>query len=120
MVIIMKRVNSLNIKVGQKLKNARLAAGFTQEQVAEKLDCSNRYIGQLETDRTLGSIDFILELCNLYNVTLNDIYSEYLKFDFDELKENFPNIVGYYNLNDEFNSIIDNNIQYLNSLQNRK
>ena len=120
MVIIMKRVNNLNIKVGQKLKNARLAAGFTQEQVAEKLDCSNRYIGQLETDRTLGSIDFILELSNLYNVTLNDIYSDYLKFDFDELKENFPNIVGYYNLNDEFKSIIDNNIQYLNSLQNRK
>lgn len=116
----MKKISNLNIKVGKKLKSARLSAGYTQEQVAEKLDCSNRYIGQLETDRTLGSIDLIIDLCNLYGVTLNDIYSDYLDFDFNQLNQNLCSIIGYYKLNDEYKSIIDNSIQYLNSLQKDK
>lgn len=114
----MKKVSKLDIKVGNILKNARIAAGLTQEQVAEKLDCSNRYIGQLETNRTIGSIDLIIELCNLYGVSLNDIYGDYLKFDFKEISQNFPGIVGYHQLNNEYRSIVDNTISYLNKLQN--
>lgn len=58
-------------------------------------------------------------MCNLYGVSLNDIYDDYLKFDFNELTKNIPNIIGYYQLNDEYKSIVDNNIQFLNKLQNK-
>ncbi len=115
----MKKISNLDIQVGKQLKNARISAGLTQEQVAEKLDCSNRYIGQLETNRSSGSIEVISELWNLYGVSLNDIYGDYLKFDFNELTKNIPNIIGYYQLNDEYKSIVDNNIQFLNKLQNK-
>ena len=111
----MKRISSLNIEVGEKLKNARLVAGYTQEQVAEIIDCSSRYISQLETNRTLGSIDSILKLCNLYKISLNDIYSDYFEFKFNEYKDT-QNIIGYNALNDEYKSIVDNTIQYLNNL----
>ena len=111
----MKRISSLNIEVGEKLKNARLAAGYTQEQVAEIIDCSSRYISQLETNRTLGSIDSILRLCNLYKITLNDIYSEYFEFKING-KKDAQNIIGYNALNNEYKSIVDNTIQYLNNL----
>ena len=111
----MKRISSLNIEVGEKLKNARLVAGYTQEQVAEIIDCSSRYISQLETNRTLGSIDSILKLCNLYKISLNDIYSDYFEFKFNEYKD-AQNIIGYNALNDEYKSIVDNTIQYLNNL----
>lgn len=116
----MKKISKLDINVGKKLKNARTIAGLTQEEVAEKFDCSNRYIGQLETNRTLGSIDLIVELCNLYGTDLNTIYSDYLKIDFNKLEQNFPNIIGYYQLNDEYRSIVDNTIQYLNKIQKSK
>lgn len=112
----MKRISGLNIKAGKKLKNARLSAGYTQEQVAEIIDCSSRYISQLETNRTLGSIDSVLKLCNLYKITLNDIYSDYFEFKFNECKDT-QNIIGYNALNDEYKSIVDNTIQYLNNLQ---
>lgn len=115
----MRRKNRLNIKVGDKLQKARKIAGYTQEEVAEKIDCSNRYIGQLETNQTLGSIDVIIELCNLYNITLNELYSEYLTFNLDEIKEKYPNIVGYHQLNHEHRSIIDNTIEFLKSLENK-
>ena len=115
----MKRISSLNIEVGEKLKNARLVAGYTQEQVAEIIDCSSRYISQLETNRTLGSIDSILRLCNLYKITLNDIYSEYFEFKING-KKDAQNIIGYNALNNEYKSIVDNTIQYLNNLLNQR
>ena len=39
------------IKVGEKLKSARLNAGLTQEQVAEKVNCESAYISRLENNK---------------------------------------------------------------------
>ena len=117
----MRRKNKFNIEVGSILQNARIAKNLTQEEVAEKVDCSSRYIGQLETNRTLGSIDLIIELCNLYEISLNDIYGIYLKaINLSASKDKCPNIVGYNELSSEYRSIIDNNINFLNTLQNKK
>ena len=52
------------------------------------------------------------------HITLNDLYGEYMDVDTD-LSENIS-FCGYINLNDEYKSIIDNNINYLNQLQNNK
>ena len=117
----MRRKNKFNIEVGSILQNARIAKNLTQEEVAEQVDCSSRYIGQLETNRTLGSIDLIIELCNLYEISLNDIYGIYLKaINLSASKDKCPNIVGYNELSSEYRSIIDNNISFLNTLQNKK
>lgn len=117
----MRRKNKFNIAVGSILQNARIAKNLTQEEVAEKVDCSSRYIGQLETNRTLGSIDLIIELCNLYDITLNDLYGIHLKaINLSASKDKFPNIIGYNELSSEYRSIIDNNINFLNTLQNKK
>ena len=117
----MRRKNKFNIEVGSILQNARIAKNLTQKEVAEKVDCSSRYIGQQETNRTLGSIDLIIELCNLYEISLNDIYGIYLKaINLSASKDKCPNIVGYNELSSEYRSIIDNNISFLNTLQNKK
>lgn len=117
----MRRKNKFNIAVGSILQNARIAKNLTQEEVAEKVDCSSRYIGQLETNRTLGSIDLIIELCNLYDITLNDLYGIHLKaINLSASKDKCPNIIGYNELSSEYRSIIDNNINFLNTLQNKK
>jgi len=117
----MRRKNKFNIQVGNILQNARIAKGLTQEEVAEHVDCSSRYIGQLETNRTIGSIDLMIELCNLYGITLDDLYGIYLQsIDYSKYKNKCPNVVGYNQLCPEYRSIIDNNINYLNTLQNNK
>lgn len=113
----MRIMNNPNITVGKKLQNARIAAGYTQEQVAEILNCSSRYIGQLETNKSIGSISIIIELCNLYNITLNDLYADFLN---SNSIENQSSIIGYKQLKEDYKLIIDNNIQFLNSLQNKK
>ena len=115
----MRHKNIIDLKIGTKLKNARIACGYTQEQVAEKVNCATRYMGQLETNRTFGSIGLLVALCNLYNITLNDLYGEYLTADSKEGNNSIPSIIGYSQLNDEYRAIVDNNIQFLNSLQNK-
>ncbi len=114
----MRLSRNQEIKVGEKLQKARLANGYTQEQVAEIIGCSSRYIGQLETNNTSGSISLVVDLCKLYHITLNDLYGEYIDVNTD-LSGNIS-FCGYINLNDEYKSIIDNNINYLNQLQNDK
>lgn len=106
------------IEIGEKLKNIRLACGYTQEEVCEKIDCSARYICQLETNKTMGSIPLILDLCALYGITLNELYSDYLDLKSNSNAASFA--PGYSSLNSEYRSIIDNNIVFLNKLQVKK
>lgn len=113
----MRIKNNPDIKVGKKLQSARMACGYTQEEVAEILNCSSRYIGQLETNKSFGSISLMIDLCNIYNITLNDIYADFIN---TENVTNNSSIIGYNALKDEYKQIIDNNIQYMNSLQNKK
>lgn len=112
------RHNNNKIEIGEKLKNARLSCGLTQEQACEKIHCAPRYIGQLETNNTIGSISLILELCNLYSITLNDLYADYL--DIESTTNDLSHIIGYFKLNSYNRSIIENNIAFLNKLQNNE
>lgn len=111
----MRKTFNHNIKIGKKLQFARLSAGYTQEEVAEKLDCSSRYIGQLETNRSSGSINIIIQLCNLYNISLNDLYGEYLT----NSGGNHSSSLGFSNLNQEHQLIIENTIEFLLSLEKK-
>ncbi len=114
----MRLCKNTNIKIGSKLQKARISNGYTQEQVSELVGCSSRYIGQLETNTTLGSISIIINLCNLYNISLNELFSDFLNLENDLPSTN--SFCGYINLSEEYKSIVDNTIVYLNQLQNEK
>lgn len=111
----MRRKNE-ELKIGEKLKNARLSCGFTQEDVCDKLGYAPRYISQLENNESAGSIFLIIDLCNLYGITLDFLYADYLKVN--SSFEDISSISGYFKLNDEHKSIIENNITFLNKLEN--
>lgn len=111
----MKKTNK-DIIIGEKLRKARIAAGYTQEQSSEEVEYAPRYIGQVETDRSKGSPALIIDLCNLYGVSMNYVYSDYL----NNHECNSDVILGYNNLTEEHRQIVDNTISFLNSLQNKK
>lgn len=112
----MKFSKDANIKVGNKLQNARISNGYTQEKIAELVGCSPRYISQLESDITIGSLPLIINICKLYHISLDDLYGEYLQVS-TSLSKNI-NFCGYLSLKEEYKSIVDNSITYLNKLQN--
>ncbi len=111
----MKFAQNEKIEIGKILQSIRKSLGMTQEQVAEKLDLAPRYISDIERNKTKGSLDTLVKLCNIYKVTPTFILKDYLisqDFEMD------PNLIGYYNLSDYEKEVILNIIQFMNSQKN--
>ena len=59
--------------MGAKLRKARKRMRMTQEQAAEKVDMSASMIGHIERGSRIPSVDTIVRLCKLYNVSADVI-----------------------------------------------
>lgn len=106
--------NIKNITYGQKLKIARESLGLTQEKVAEYLGLGPRYVSDIERNKTKGSIDTLIKLCNIYNLTPNDLLSEYIYFN---IETNNIELSAFYSLNKENQKIILDLIKFYNQKQ---
>lgn len=65
-------------KIGKKIKLARLKAGYTQEELAEKLSLSARYISQLERGISFGTASTIVNICKTLNIDSNFLFEDIL------------------------------------------
>lgn len=100
------------IKIGKNLQQIRKSNGYTQEKLAEEIEVSTRYVSDIEQDRAKPSYEVLIRICNLFKVSLNQIFSEYLK-----IKENKSleySISGYDKLNKEDKETIEHLITYFN------
>jgi len=60
-------------RIGERFKQARKNAGYTQEQVAAKLDLSQSYIANIEGGKAWPSLHLFLDFCDLYHVTADSL-----------------------------------------------
>lgn len=61
------------MKIGKKLKNARIEAGLTQEKAAEKIDVSRQTISNWENEKSYPDIISVIALSDLYSVSLDEL-----------------------------------------------
>ena len=61
------------MEIGKKLKDARINAKLTQEKVAEKINVSRQTISNWETEKSYPDIVSVIELSNLYSISLDDL-----------------------------------------------
>lgn len=61
------------MKIGDKLKNARIKKSMTQEDVADKLYVSRQSISNWENNKTYPDIGNVLALSDLYEVSLDEL-----------------------------------------------
>lgn len=61
------------MKIGDKLKNARLNKKLTQEEVAEKLFVSRQSISNWENNKTYPDIGNVIALSDLYQISLDEL-----------------------------------------------
>ena len=61
------------MKIEMKLKDARIQAGLTQEQVAEKLMVSRQTISNWENGKSLPDIVSIMSLSDLYQISIDEL-----------------------------------------------
>lgn len=65
------------INLGKNIKKYRQLAGFTQDELAEKINVHQTYIGKIETGKSSPSVKLLFKLSRALKVKLSDI------FDFD-------------------------------------
>ena len=102
--------SELRKSIGKKIKIARLKAEYTQEQLAEKLSLSTRYISQLERGIAFGSASTIISVCKALNINANFLFADVINVTDspsvnDLVGQNF--IENYLKL-DDYNKLIVN------------
>ena len=101
-----------NIKIGKNLQKLRRSHGFTQEKLAELIDCSARYISDVEQDKSKPSYENLVKICNVYKIGLDDVFSEYLKIT--ENKALKYSLSGFETLEKNNKETIEHLIMYFN------
>jgi len=64
------------MKLGEKIARLRTIAGMSQEQLAEKTDVSRQSVSKWEMNQALPQIDKVLQLCELFNVSADQLLQE--------------------------------------------
>lgn len=65
--------------IGKKLKEARNSKKYTQDFVAENIDVSTDLLRNIENGRNIGSIATLLNICNILDITPNELFYDVLK-----------------------------------------
>ena len=100
------------IKIGKKLQTIRKSNGFTQEQLAEQIGVSVRYVSDVEQDRAKPSYEVLIKICNIFKISLNQVFSEYLTVT--ENKSLAYPLAGYEKLAEADKKTIEHLIMYFN------
>ena len=70
----------------ERLMKLRKAAGLSQEEVAEKLELTRQTVSKWETGQSSPDLDKVLPLCELYNITPDELLHDGGSDEADELK----------------------------------
>ena len=63
------------IKIGKFIAERRKLKNLTQAQLAEKLNITDRAVSKWENGRSLPDSSIMLELCEMLEITVNDLLS---------------------------------------------
>lgn len=69
----MKEKKEVNIRVGQNIKNAREAAGLTQERFAELISLAPKNVSDIERGVVGISIGSLVRICEVLSIPSDDI-----------------------------------------------
>lgn len=64
------------MKIEDKIKTYRKEKGWTQKELAELLHLSNKTISSWETGRTYPDLDNLIQLADLFELTLDELIRE--------------------------------------------
>ncbi len=61
------------IKIGRFIAECRKLQGYTQAQLAEKLNITDRAVSKWETGRSLPDSSIMLDLCDILGISVNEL-----------------------------------------------
>ncbi len=82
-----KHIWRCTMTLGEKIKEARKAAGLSQEQFAEKMNVSRSAVAKWETDKGLPDIGNLKVMADLLHVSVDYLIDDGSKPEFNEISE---------------------------------
>ena len=73
MVIILKKIEELNITIGKRIKEYRELNKITQEDMAKELDVVPNQYGRIERGENSCTIANFVKICNILKISSDDI-----------------------------------------------
>lgn len=67
--------------LGKRIKQFRRLKGLTQLKLAEKMDVSVSHISNLENANTKPSVDTLVEICNAFEITSDQLLCDSLDYE---------------------------------------
>lgn len=67
------------MKFGDKLIQLRKKSGLSQEELAAKLNVSRQSVSKWESNNTYPETDKIIQICNIFDCTMDDLINENIK-----------------------------------------
>lgn len=64
------------VALGNRIKNKRLENNLTQEQLAESVDISAVYVGQIERGDRHMTIDTLVKIANVLHVSIEELLKD--------------------------------------------
>jgi transcriptional regulator with XRE-family HTH domain len=65
-------------RFGEKLRTLRNRQGLTLRHLAEMLDVSHSYIGQMERDEKIPNVEMVLKISRIFNVSTDVLIKDEL------------------------------------------
>lgn len=69
-------MTAVALKIGEKIRNLRLAADLTQAELADRAQLTKGFISQLENDQTSISVDSLADILAALGVSLAEFFAE--------------------------------------------
>lgn len=101
----------INSEYGKILKSYRKKNNLTLENVAELSGLAPRYISQIERGELKGSINTLLNFCNAYKITPNDILLDFLDDKNASVQDSYDFKINQLSMRDK--EIIDDLLEFL-------
>ena len=76
--ICLTEFGGTNMTIGEKITHLRIANGISQEKLATMLNVSRQSISKWESDESLPQIDKILEFCQLFKISTDEMLKDAL------------------------------------------
>ncbi len=96
----------------KRLKEARIAAGLSQDEVASAMNMSRRKLQSIEADEAEVSVKGIVEFARIYKVDVRElILEDYIKEDLEHIL--FNRYASVFRVYDKLDDKVKEDVYYL-------
>lgn len=87
--------------LGRRIREERIKLNLTQEKLAESIDISESYMGQIERGERSLALDTLIGLANRLGVTVDYLLKDSVSSDNDKYVEQFAQIINNRSSNEK-------------------